>query len=85
MERYFFVPPGFWELITPSQIRARVIPMVPKRRGFLRPTRSRIKIMKIESEGSRISTWHGWRSGQTVNESLKAYLREAQHSCKFQK
>lgn len=42
-------PSGFWELTIPSAIKARVIPMVPKRRGLRRPTRSRMKTMKMKS------------------------------------
>jgi hypothetical protein len=50
MERGRFEPSWFWELMAPSQIRATVIPMVPRRRGLRRPTRSRMKTMKIKSE-----------------------------------
>lgn len=49
IERPCFVPCGFWLFKIPSQINATVIPMVPHRRGFRRPTRSRMKIMKIKS------------------------------------
>lgn len=55
MERLRLVPSWFWELMTPSQIRAHVIPMVPKRRGLRRPTRSRMKTMKIKSEGETLA------------------------------
>jgi hypothetical protein len=40
------VAPVTWEPMAASQIRAIVMPMVPKRSGFLRPTRSRMKVMK---------------------------------------
>jgi hypothetical protein len=49
MERPRDFPSGFWELTIPSQIKASVIPMVPKRRGLRRPTRSRMKTMKMKS------------------------------------
>lgn len=41
------VPPGFCWLMTASQMREMVIPAAPKSKGFLRPTRSRMKKMKI--------------------------------------
>jgi len=49
IERPWDFPLGFCEFTIPSQIRARVIPTVPKRRGLRRPTRSRIKTMKMKS------------------------------------
>lgn len=50
IERPCFVPSVFWLLMAPSQINASVIPIVPKRSGFRRPTRSRRKTMKMRSE-----------------------------------
>lgn len=38
-----------WLLTTASQMSATVIPMVPNKRGFRRPTRSSMKTMKIRS------------------------------------
>lgn len=40
------VAPSTWDPMIASQMRAMEIPMVPKRSGFLRPTRSRRKTMK---------------------------------------
>jgi hypothetical protein len=42
------VAPVTWDPITASQIRASVMPIVPKRSGFLLPTRSRNSVMKIK-------------------------------------
>jgi hypothetical protein len=49
IERPLFVPSGFWLLIAASQMRAIVMPMVPKIKGLRRPTRSRMKTINMKS------------------------------------
>lgn len=49
MDNPWRLPPGFWEFIMPSQIKARLMPIVPKIRGLRRPTRSRMKTIKMKS------------------------------------
>lgn len=48
-DRPLRVPSVFCELIAASHISAMIIPIVPKRSGFLRPTRSRMKTIKKRS------------------------------------
>ena len=40
------VAPSTWDPMMASQMSAIEIPIVPNSRGFLRPTRSRMKMMK---------------------------------------
>lgn len=49
MLRPSLLPSSFWLFMTPSQTSAIAIAMVPKIRGFLRPTRSTMKKIKTKS------------------------------------